>query len=96
MLDWRAHDPELAATLAAGLRPSSRSVMKMQGVKANLQESLAALVHDDLQAIICMLSGKKHAKPKFIAKKVISGEKKKTEYETFDSPEAFWTRWNSL
>lgn len=95
--DYKAIDIDLASTLAAGLRPNSRSYMKVHGIKATLLESLAASIDDELRAIIYMLSGKKNArKPEFIAKRIIFGEPKKTEYEKFQSPEEFWARWNSI
>lgn len=94
--DYKAIDIDLASTLAAGLRPNSRSYMKIHGIKANLTESLAASIDDELRAIIYMLSGKKNRKPEFIANRIIFGEPERTEYEKFRSPEEFWKRWNSI
>lgn len=81
-----------AATLAAGLRPSSRSHMRACGVKATLSESLDAMQYDTLQAIAGMLTGKKqHYKP--IAKTIIYGKHKDADKGSYEATTDFEAEW---
>jgi hypothetical protein len=48
ILDWRALPAALAATLAAGLPEGSRSVRRLQGLKAPLETVLLAQIADRL------------------------------------------------
>lgn len=73
--------------------------MKLVKVNVNLNESLEAMIFDELQAIRHMLSGKKHGKPEWISKKIIRGNnntEKRNQYESFASPEEFQARWKRL
>lgn len=95
--DWRALDIDYAATLAAGLRQSSRSFMKLTNVKATLSDSLEARIVDELQAIRYSLPGKKRKRPEWISDKIIHGEKEsEDQYESFASPDEFRARWKRL
>ncbi len=98
--DWRKLPGRYAATLAAGLRPGSRCCMKTNGVKVQLGESLEAMIHDDLSAILyVMTQRKKHGKkPEFISHDLIYGkkERKDNEYEGFDNPSDYEKKWTKI
>lgn len=98
IFNWRALPARRAATLAAGLRPDSRCHMRTEGVKAQLGESLEAMIHDDLTAILYVMSrGKKHGhKPEFIAHDLIYGKKNSNIYKGFRTAEDFEAEWQHL
>lgn len=52
VLDWRGLPLRLAATLAAGLRPESRSYMRLSGAKAAPNTLLLAAGVDALRVLI--------------------------------------------
>lgn len=93
--DWKHFPMRYVATLAAGLRPSSRSYMLACGVKANLSDSLQAMQYDALQDIRALLVGKKQVKKiKHVSEKVIFGNKKKKgeEYEKVADFDSEWKK----
>lgn len=100
--DWRSLPGRYAATLAAGLRQDSRIRMKVSHVKANLDSSLLAMIHDDLTSLIYVTvksRSKKHfAKPDLIANRIIHGDTKKQadEYQGYTSAEDFEKAWERL
>lgn len=86
---------EIKATLAAGLRRDSRSVMEAAGEKITLTETLLALAVDDLNTLIWMRSedgGKGRNRPASILKTLINGPKPR-ETKSFRSTEAFENYW---
>lgn len=90
--EWRCLPGRYAATLAAGLRPDSRSYMAACGVHADKKEALLAANHDLLAAIVIALSGKNAAsKIKFIADEIINGPKE-TEVDAVEDFESEWNR----
>lgn len=86
---------EIKATLAAGLRRDSRSVMSAAGEKITLTESLLALIVDDLNTLVWMKTKDgEHGRnrPASLLKTLISGPKPK-ENKSFRSAEAFDRYW---
>ena len=84
--DWRSLPGRLAATLASGLRQNSRIRMKADGVKANLDTSMLALIHDDLASLTYLMiksKTRKHVpKPDSLVEKIVHGDKKQAN-ETY-------------
>lgn len=93
VLSWRDLPVRTAATLAAGLRPCSRSYMKAVGVKADLTDSLLAMIHDRLADLISMLAGKNSKGISRIAEDVIHGKPEKSETEQYDAVYDFDAEW---
>ena len=98
VINWRELPPSLAAVLACGLPDGSRIKRKLAGCKLTLEQTLTALMLDNLRFILWTKTKdalKGRNKPESIYKKLAGLEKKpREELETFDSPEAFdeWHR----
>lgn len=89
ILNWRELSPELAATLAIGLRDSSRIKQKLSGQSYTLDTLLTAAIVERLGYVLTILSHGK-IKPKSIVKTLTaSSEKKKTQNKTFATLEDF-------
>ena len=71
-----------------------------QGVRVQLGESLEAMIHDDLSAILYIMTNKKRhgKKPEFISHDLIYGKKQKnnSEYEGFDNSADYEERWAEI
>ncbi len=88
---------EKAAALAAELRPCSRSYMRINGIHANLTDSLLAYIHDDLRILIYQHSGKGAKKPDLMADKLIHGRQdKKDDLKRFGNGDDFARAWEEL
>lgn len=90
VLRWRALPARLAATLAAGLRPDSRIMLRLTGAKVPRETLLAALAVDALQLLVWQNTRdgvKGRNRPPSIVKAMT--EEPKPKLSAFDSPEAF-------
>lgn len=85
MLNWRALPVRLAATLAAGLPPDSRSMMVLHGQKLTLAQTLQAAELDTLQAI-CWRIGRLAYVDEKPPTSILNTLLGKTEAESEDSP----------
>lgn len=85
----------MAATLAAGLRPSSRSAMKMRGQRVPTEEALLALLRDEVLVLIHQQSGKKLKQTDLISDKIINGENPKN-IKLFAQGDDFLAAWEAL
>lgn len=99
--DWKSYHVSFIAILAAGLRQNSRSRMALDSVQADLNGSLLAIIHDDLQNLIYVTqsahSRKKLKKPEYITDKIIHGvHKQATEYQGYESSEDYEKAWERL
>ncbi|MDR1815642.1 MAG: DUF5361 domain-containing protein [Clostridiales Family XIII bacterium] len=81
-------DPLYAATLALGLRPSSRTMMKLAGMQFPLETELMALQADMLRWL-CWSKTKDGEKGRKRPKPILARARKAEELETFDTPEDF-------
>ena len=92
--NYKELSPNLVATLTIGLPDSSRVKMKMSGQKLTLEQSLLALILDDLRQWLWMNQRRGSKRPQSVFKKLTEDKKPKDELKTFDSPEAFeaWRR----
>lgn len=91
VLNWRELPVRLAATLAAGLPPDSRSMMLLAGEKVTLENTLRAIIADSLARFEWrMFGGTGSPRPVSIlaALRGVS-EEKSSNIQTFDSPEEF-------
>lgn len=99
--DWRSLPGRYAATLAAGLRPTARVVMKQADVTAEINSALLARITDQLSGITYMMSRKHAQKPQFIMDQIIHADKaaqaKKTDtYKHFATPEEYEAAWSRI
>lgn len=86
----------VAATLCAGLRSNSRTKMKINGDKINLQETLLALIADSLQMLVWFKTKDGHKgtnRPKSIYQSLTE---EKEEIEGFMTGEEFLKKWSEL
>ena len=93
IFDYRSLPVKLAATLAAGLRDSSRIRMKASGMKAPPDQIFLAALIDSVEALrygFTEDARKGKNKPESIAASLTGGEKKKESgYMTFKTAEEF-------
>ncbi len=99
VLDYRALDLPLAATLAAGLAPDSRSMRKLSGAKAPTELLLLASIADSA-AFVAWAQTEDAAKNKNRPKSLVqaltgeASEPEAKQIKTFRSGEAFLDAWN--
>lgn len=89
--DYEALPCEYIATLAAGLRPNSRIVMKLTGQKLPQNELALLYVLDNIRLLVWQHSGdgaKNRRKPKSIVEEIMEREKE-PKFAAFDTPEDF-------
>ena len=91
VLNWRSLPVRLAATLAAGLPPDSRSMMLLVGETVTLENTLRAIIADSLARFEWqMFGGPGSPRPvSILAALHGTGEEEPTNIRTFDSPEEF-------
>lgn len=89
MLDWRALPLRLAATLAAGLPETSRSMMKASGKTVPLHIELQAYTADRLTQILWGLSNDTRTVPSVLADLHGLSADSDTDVQSYDSPEEF-------
>lgn len=85
--DYKVLPPQLAATLAAGLRETSRIRMALNGQRANYSDILLAAIFDQLRIFAWDGKGER---PESVVQAMMGDEPKdESKYQTFDSLEAF-------
>lgn len=91
--DWRALPLQYAATLACGLRDTSRIKMALSGQKVDFLTLLTASILDDVQTLVWMNSkdgAKGRNRPESIVQKLIQSAEEETRSDFgFDSAAAF-------
>lgn len=93
--DLRSLPLSLVATLAAGLRDTSRIVTKTTEAKASTTNTLLAIIADRLGVIQMMLSGDKNVPSVFDALYEIERERKGVKgFKTGSAFEAAWQKIN--
>lgn len=92
VLHWRALPVKLAATLAAGLPPDSRSMMLLHGAAITLENQLRAIIADALHQLNWRIAdGRPSTFPPSILTR-LQGEDEDSDsgsVRVFDSPEEF-------
>ena len=89
MLDWRALPLRLAATLAAGLPETSRSLRKAAGRTVDFETELLAYAADRLTQILWGLSNDTRTVPSVLADLHGLSADSDTDVQSYDSPEEF-------
>ena len=94
ILDYTELKPTLAATLTAGLPNTSRVKMKLSGQKLTIDQSLLALIFDDLNLMMWAKGKRRGNKPKSVYKILTEEPKPKDELMKFKDVESFekWYR----
>lgn len=94
--NWRSLPARYAATLAAGLRPDSRSRMALSGDRVTLEQLLLASIADASLLLVWQNTADGHKgenRPQSIMQILLDGPTAQTEESAgFDSPEDFM-RW---
>ena len=93
--DYRSLPLKMAATLAAGLRDTSRIIKKTTEAKASTTDTLLAIIADRLGVIYMLLSGAKDVPSVMDAIYSIEREEIK-DVRGFNSGEAFQRAWQEL
>ena len=97
ILDYRSIEPGLAGVLLQGLRPESRTKMKLTNQKITLEQTLLAIIADGIKGLIWMNSKKKNKKvPESILKLLIKGNKETTQFKGFESSVDFEKSWQKI
>lgn len=91
--DWRSLPMRFAATLAAGLRPDSRIMLKLSGTSAPANELLLSIVADAVRVLVWQNSKdgiKGRNPPVSLFERLIGSSDTTADSVTgFDSPEEF-------
>ena len=76
ILDYKSINPGLAGTLLYGLRPESRTKMKLNNQKLTLDQTLLAIISDGISCLIWQNGkDKKAKKPNSILKLLLNDKK---------------------
>lgn len=71
--------------------------MSLNKVHADLNGSMLAMLHDDMQSLIYVTvsshSKRRPKKPDYISDKIIHGEQKQAEYQGYESSEDYEEAW---
>lgn len=89
MLDWRALSVRLAATLAAGLPETSRSLRKAAGRTVDFETELLAYAADRLTQVLWRLHNDTSKPPSVLADLHGLSADSDTDVQSYDSPEEF-------
>lgn len=93
VFDWRALPVKTAATLAMGLRPTSRIMQKISGAPAAPETLLLAMAVDALHMLAWQRTkdgAHGRNRPKSVLQAILEADRaKEPETEAFDSAEAF-------
>lgn len=97
--DYKSMSPMLIATLTAGLREDSRTMLRIAGCRISCEKRLLALITDNT-ALLLRAYIQAHSKKRAPEHKSIFGqlmgieEKKETDtLKSFDSPDDFENYW---
>lgn len=97
ILDYKSINPGLAGVLLQGLRPESRTKMKLTNQKITLEQTLLAIIADGIKGLIYMQSRKKNKKlPESILKMLIDSKKDSKQFKGFNSGADFERTWRKI
>lgn len=96
ILDYKTISPELAGVLLEGLRPESRIKMKMSKQKLTIDQTLLAMIADEIKLFIWMQSRKKTNKPESILNLLTNGKQEPNKYRGFKSSSDFERCWQKI
>lgn len=92
MLSWRSLPVRLAATLAAGLPPDSRSARKVSGQRASADELMQASIADSLNRLEWRICGCPGRAPMSFVMQLLGQDAdpdSASDVQSFDTPEEF-------
>ena len=98
VFNYRGLPLSLVATLSSGLRNNSRIRMKMDDAKVEFNTLMIAAMVDQLSFLAWTKTKDAEVgmnKPESIVKSIL-GEKKDSQYETFETEKEFLTEWNRI
>lgn len=98
VFNYRGLPLSLVATLSSGLRNNSRIRMKMDDAKVEFNTLMIAAMVDQLSFLAWTKTKDAEDgmnKPESIVKSIL-GEKKDSQYETFETEKEFLTEWNRI
>lgn len=96
ILDYKSIEPGLAGVLLQGLRPESRTKMKINNQEITLDQTLLGIICDGISNLVWMKVGaKKSKRPKSILKLLINKNEPK-KFKGFDSSEDFENSWKRI
>lgn len=97
ILDYKSIEPGLAGVLLDGLRPESRTKMKLNNQKITLEQTLLAIIADGIKGLIYQNSRKKNKKvPESILKILINGKNESKLSKGFESAADFEKSWQRI
>lgn len=96
IIDYKSISPELAGVLLEGLRPESRTKMKMANQKLNLNQILLATIADEIKLLIWMQGRKKSKKPESILNLLINGKNEPNKCKGFNTSADFERYWQKI
>ena len=98
--DYKALPLDLCATLAAGLRDTSRIKAKLGGFNSTLDIMFLAITSDKLSNLVWFQTKDgaqgKNRPPSLYEAIMNLGKEEEAELQGFDSPEEFWAARNKL
>lgn len=89
VFDYTELKPSLAATLAAGLPKNSRVKMKLSGQKLTTDQTLLALILDDMNLMLWIKNRRRGSRPKSAYKLLTEEPKPKDELIKFSDTNSF-------
>ena len=90
--EYRALPVKLCATLAAGLRDTSRIKTKIGGLNATIDIILLAHIIDSVNTLVWFQTEDGHKnknRPESILEKIMADPEEEPEFMSFDTPEEF-------
>lgn len=97
ILDYKSITPCLAATLLEGLKPESRTKMKLTNQKLTVEQILLATIADEIKLLVWMQGRKKNSKkPESLLNLLINGKNEPNKCKGFNSGADFDKYWRKI
>ena len=97
ILDYKSIDPGLAGILLQGLKPDSRTKMKLSNQKLTLEQTLLAIISDGITCLVWMKNKKKKtSKPKSILKLLLNDKEETKKCKGYNSGADFERDWKRI
>jgi len=97
ILDYKSIEPALAGVLLQGLRPESRTKMKLNNQKLTLDQTLLAIISDGISNLVWLQGKRKKSnKPKSILNLLLDEKHEIKEYKGFESAADFERSWQRI
>lgn len=97
ILDYKSINPGLAGVLLQGLKPESRTKMKLSKQKLTIEQTLLAIIADGVTYLVWMNGNKKKTnKPKSILNLLLEDKEKPNKCKGFKSAAEFERTWQKI